>query len=494
MVRYFSRVGFVVLITVALAHPVVRAAGAAEVRKAWGALSTGVKKIANRGAEVVAIGAVAISLCTGLSCDIINNPQTLNVLVASDDVADTLPIMQGATNASQTQVFVMTDASSDYLFSLVDATGGKVSPTETDMRGYPGSARAMQRVFFEGLQANKPYLFQVHAASTGELLDERELQTLAAHQQGLRFAFASCMLDLWDQGDIWEQMVALDPDVIFLVGDNVYADLPTPATSPADLWTRYVETRETLSLFRNRQLIPVVATWDDHDYGKNNANRNFTLKDDAREVFEAFFISKHGTMNFHVPGMGVASSFEAYGYNFFLMDNRTFRTAAGESPERHFGDAQMQWLLHRLQGLDHAFIASGSQFFGGYEHINAANNLFKEESFQGEHPARFEYFIDQLRATGTKVVLLSGDRHYAEVMAIPPDVLGYQTYELTSSPVGTVNSPFPDAPNPLRVAGDDSATNFMLVEVKELGEGLMMQVSAYSVGGMILFKGMYTVE
>ena len=200
-------------------------------------------------------------------------------------------------------------------------------------------------------------------------------------------------------------------------------------------------------------------------------------------------------MNFHVPEIGVASYFNAYGYNFFLMDNRTFRTALGESPERHFGDTQLQWLLHRLQGLDHAFIASGSQFFGGYSHTNDDDNdPFKDESFQGDHPERFEYFIDRLRATGTKVVLLSGDRHYAEVMAIHQDVLGYQTYELTSSPVGSLTTPFHDIPNPLRVAGNDSATNFMLVEVKELGGGLNMQVSAHSVGGNVLFRGTYTVE
>ena len=495
MVRYFSRVGVVVLVAVALACPVVEAGGGEQVRKAWGILSTGVKKLTDHGAAVVTIGAVVISLCTGLSCERIDDYQMHRVLVASDNIVGTFPIMQGATNASQTQMFVLTDASSDYLFSLVDGKGGKVSPTETDMRSHPSSTRAMRRVFFDGLQANKPYLFQVHAASTGELMDERELQTLASHQQDLCFAFASCMWDLWDQGDIWEQMVALDPDVIFLVGDNVYADLPRPAASSADLWTRYVETREKLSLFRNRKLIPVVSTWDDHDYGKNNSDRNFALKNDARKVFEAFFISSNRTMNFHAAGIGVANSFAAYGYNFFLMDNRTFRTAVGESPERHFGDTQLQWLLHSLQGLDHAFIASGSQFFGGYSHINNVDNdPFQDESFQGDHPKRFEYFIDQLHATGTKVVFLSGDRHYSEVMAIPQDTLGYQTYELTSSPASMFSSPFPDIPNPLRVAGNDSDTNFMLVELKETGEGLIMQVSAHSVGGNVLFRGTYTVE
>ena len=421
MVRYFSRVGIVVLVAVALACPVVKAGGGEQVRKALGVLSTGVKKLTDHGAAVVTIGAVIIGLCTGLSCERIDDYQMHKVLVASDDVVGTFPIMQGATNASQTQMFVLTDVSGDYLFSLVDGKGSKVSPTETEVHSHPSSIQAIQRMFFDGLQANKPYLFQVHAASTGELMDERELQTLAAHQQDLCFAFASCMWDLWDQGDIWEQMVALDPDVIFLLGDNVYADLPRPAASSTDLWTRYVETREKSACSETGSSSQLFQLGMTTTYGKNKLQPATSyLRTMQKKVFETFFISSNITMNFNATGIGVANSFDIYDYNFFLMDNRTFRTAVGESPERHFGDTQLQWLLHNLQGLDHAFIASGSQFFGGYSHINNVDNdPFQDESFQGDHPERFEYFIDQLRATGTKVVFLSGDRHYTEVMAIP---------------------------------------------------------------------------
>ena len=487
MTRFLWQLVLVMSVAVALAQPAVAASGGvSKVRKAVDAI----KQLADRGSATIATGAIVLFACANmLSCQYARDA----VLTASDEVAGSLPIMQGATSAHQTQFFVLTPDAGDYSFSLLDKTGDEIAPTETEERSFAGSEREIQHVFFEGLSKDEPYLFKVRSNTTGKLVDERELRTLAVGRNKLRFAFASCMWDLYNQGDIWEQLVALNPDVIFFLGDNVYADLPAEVTSPNDLWTRYVSTRETLGIFRNKKLIPIVSTWDDHDFGENNSNRDYQFKDEALYTFKAFFISKQ-TDNFNMPDIGLASSFEIYGYNFFLMDNRAFRTPVGETPEQHFGMDQLHWMLVNLRMQDHAFIAAGSQFFGGYSHVENNNSILDDESFEGEHPERFQYFIEQLRAADTKVVFLSGDRHYAEVMAIPENVLGYKTHELTSSPIGTIPLPFSKVENPLRVAGQDSKNNFMLVEAQERGTGLKLHVTAYSLGGEVLFKGNYDTK
>ena len=468
--------------------------GEAGVGRKLSVLRVGVQKLADRGGAAMGMAAIVVATCVNLlSCEL-TGILTDNVApTASEEVAAGFPIMQGATTANETQLFVLTEDNGDYLFSLLDAQGRVLPPAATEARGYLSSTHVMQRVLFQGLTADTHYLLQVHASASNTLLDERELQTLSAVRQDLCFAFASCMWDFYPQGDIWEQMVAHDPDVIFLIGDNVYADLPSIATSPSDLWRRYLETRQELDIFRSRKLIPIIATWDDHDYGLNNADRNYRLKHEVREIFEIFFVSEQSE-NFHPSGFGVAGLFEIYGYSFFLMDNRTFRSPLGVSPERHFGEGQMQWLLHSLQGRKHAFIASGDQFFGGYSHIEGDTSLLADESFQGDHPARFAYFLDQLQALDTEVVFLSGDRHYAEIMAIPAATLGYRTYEFTSSPAHTITFGSPEVPNPLRVALHDSSTNFMLIKVQDRGEALSLQASAHGSAGQVLFKGTYGVE
>lgn len=490
MARFLVRLVMVMLVMTALVRPVSEAG----VGHKLSALRVGVQKLAERGGAAIGLAAVVVATCVNLlSCEYADDYIGNGVLTASEEVAGSLPIMQGATTANETQLFVLTEDSGAYLFSLVDGKGHTIAPVAAEVRGYPSSTQVMQRVFFQGLAAGTHYLLQVHSAANDALVDERELQTLSTARQDLCFAFASCMWDLYPQDDIWEQMVAHNPDVIFLIGDNVYADLPAPAAAPSDLWTRYVETRQKLNLFRNKKLIPIIATWDDHDYGLNNADRNYQFKHEARNIFEIFFVSEQSE-NFHPSGFGVASLFEIYGYSFFLMDNRTFRSPLGASPERHFGERQMQWLLHNLQGREHAFIASGDQFFGGYSHVKGDDSLLADESFQGDHPEQFAYFLDQLQALTTKVVFLSGDRHYAEIMAIPAAKLGHRTYEFTSSPAHNVTFGSPEVPNPLRVALHDSSTNFMLIKVQERGEALSLQASAHSGTGEVLFTGTYRVE
>lgn len=428
-----------------------------------------------------AAAAVVFFACVHLpSCDMNRDYRMRRDLISSEEIAGSLAIMQGVTTETRTQIFVLTEAGSDYLFSLLDGEGRKILPSATNEDGYRDSKQVMQRLLFQGLVPSSSYLFQVRSSSTAELIDERELRTLNPSRRDLRFAFTSCILDSYLQDDIWKHMVALDPDVIFLIGDNVYTDTLKDQTTPSDLWARNFETRARVSLFRNRKLVPVIATWDDHDYGKNNADRDYPHKKESLAVFKTFFASDQ-TKNFRVPGIGVASFFAIYGYNFFLLDNRTFRTAKGDSPEHHFGEVQSQWLWSNLRGKEHAFLISGDQFFGGY---------YVKDSFQGHHPRRFLDFVAKLRDLDTKVVFLSGDRHFTEIMKIPGKILGYRTYEFTASPAQAEPREF-FFPNLLRVEGKDNVTNFMLVEVST---GLDLRATSYTTGGKILFSGDYTVD
>ena len=437
-------------------------------------------KASKLGQRVLTTAMVVATCANLLSCG--EDYLAHKVFVANE--LEGLPIMQGATTSTQTQVFVLTTQSDDYDFSLVDGEGNEIFPVVVAKGSYQGSEHVMQHVFFKGLTPNFAYLLQVHSAA-GELLDERELQTLDPSKQELRFAFGSCMSDYRPQGDIWQQMVALSPDVIFLIGDNVYTNKLSLITAPDFMWMRYVSTRSTLNLFRSRQLIPVIAVWDDHDYGMSNGDLSYPHKEESLSIFTTFFAS-NDTENFYMPNIGAASFFSIYGYNFFLLDDRTFRTPQGSSPEWHFGEAQSQWLLHNLVNKDYAFLISGDQFFGGY---------IPKDSFQGSHPERFVDFLHELKSSNTKAVFLSGDRHFAEIMEIPVEVLGYSTYEFTSSPVHAIihRKRLPRR-NPLRVAGEDPMDNFMLIEASKLSTGLHLKATSYTVGGAVLFSGDYTID
>ena len=203
-----------------------------------------------------------------------------------------LPIMQGVTTTHQTQVLVLGEKGKHYVFSLLDQAGNKTPPTTIARSSRQGFTQEIQRVVFQGLLPNSAYRLRVRAA-TGEVLDERELRTLDPRRQAVRFVFGSCMADYFPQADIWQQMVALRPDVIFLIGDNAYAKAAQRSVTPDFLWRRYAATRSSIALFRNRKLVPVVAVWDDNDYGMNDGDRSYDHKQEALSVFKAFFCQWH---------------------------------------------------------------------------------------------------------------------------------------------------------------------------------------------------------
>lgn len=398
-----------------------------------------------------------------------------------------LAIMQGATSTEVVQIIVLgTVNDRDYRFVLRQ---GKVeqSPTVLNTVQRKESTYRLYNLRFEGLTAGTSYQFEVRSGK--KLLDRRTVQTLATNKKQLKFVVASCMDDTIEQGDIWQQLVQLDPDVIFLIGDNSYTthNINSNHPTPADLWRRHAETRNRLNLFRNERLYPVIAVWDDHDYGYNNGGKEYRYKEQSLAIFKAFFIGS-SLNNFQLAGLGLASKTKFYGVEFFLLDNRTFRTLGTNEPQFHFGDLQSRWLTTNLTGKGHAFVISGDQFFGAYHRF---------ESFQGNHSRRFPQFLKQLKGMNRKkVVFLSGDRHLSEAMKIPRSFLGYPTYEFTSSPIHAkvYPSPWAKQPNPLQVAGQASVHNFLAFTVQQQTNLLTMKVASHGKGGKIYWHGTYSVR
>lgn len=407
-----------------------------------------------------------------------------------------LAIMQGVTGNDYTQVLVLTWGDKGYRFVLVDAQGKELSPAATKVSKHDSSTWRMQRVVFKNLTPHTSYLLRVYQHD--KLLDARSLSTLNPQQRKLRLAFASCMDDHTPQDDIWQQMLALRPDVIFLIGDNVYADRYIKGikygtkswhvmAKPAELWRRNVETRSYIELFKSKNLVPVVATWDDHDFGINNGGRDYPYKKESLEVFNAFFASQPSE-HYQRAGLGTAALFTMHRFNFFLLDNRSYRVVKKEASEQqHYGNEQLQWLWDNLAKKDYAVLVGGDQFFGGYHRF---------ESFEGNHRSAFARFLTKLKTLSAKVAFLSGDRHITEIMRIPKSLLGYQTYEFTSSPIHAKLYPgnWDKIPNPRQIASYDMQHNFMLLELERRVNGLHLQAASYAKGGKVLFSGDYTVH
>ena len=97
-------------------------------------------------------------------------------------------------------------------------------------------------------------------------------------------AFGSCA-DQAKPLPIYDTIVAAKPDLLLLLGDNIYADLDRgrPVT-PEVIQEKYDLLAGLPAWQRLKAAVPMLATWDDHDFGKNDGGAEFTIRDDSQKL------------------------------------------------------------------------------------------------------------------------------------------------------------------------------------------------------------------
>ena len=286
---------------------------------------------------------------------------------------------------------------------------------------------------------------------------------------------------------IFGEVAALDPDLMLWLGDNVYL-------REVDWWDaagidyRYRHSRSEPALQPLLARAAHYAIWDDHDYGPNDSDRSYVLKDEALETFTDYWPAAARGM----PGVpGVFTQFQWADVDFFLLDDRWHR-APNDAPDAErqiLGPDQAQWLLDALTASEAPFkvVAVGGQLL---------NPLPVFETFAAVAPRERQRLLDEIAARGIEgVVFLSGDRHHTELLKM--DRPGaYPLYEFTSSPLTAGASTYPlrpDSPehtNPLRVDGTlvAGAHNFGTLTVEGPRDDRVLTMRTYTADGALAWE------
>ena len=135
---------------------------------------------------------------------------------------------------------------------------------------------------------------------------------------------------------------------------------------------------------------------------------------------------------------GVSFSFQGFGQKFIFMDNRYFRDPSKTAPFGQWGKAQHQWFEKEIkEAKGPIWLANGGQFFTKATVVTRDDGSKKQlnETFIADHPEHFQKLLKDLKNVQPPVVFLSGDIHYSEIAKIEKDLLGYETFEITSSPI-----------------------------------------------------------
>ncbi len=256
--------------------------------------------------------------------------------------------------------------------------------------------------------------------------------------------------------EIFKSILAQQPDFMMWLGDNVYLR-EVDWNTRSGVIHRYTHSRSQPELQPLLGSVHHYGIWDDHDYGPNDSDRSYWLKETTDEVFKLFWPNP----NF-VNGAkgGVTGTFMWNDAQFFLLDNRYFRSPNDLKIGKRviIGDDQLQWLIDALafSKAPFKFVAIGGQV------LNPDASFERYAAF----PEERERLLSAIREANIPgVIFLTGDVHHGELTRM--DRPGtYPLYDLTSSPLtaGTY-SPEP-ANNTMRVPGTlVTERNFATLEV-----------------------------
>lgn len=281
---------------------------------------------------------------------------------------------------------------------------------------------------------------------------------------------------------ILETMANTPSDFMIWGGDNTYlreADF----SSESGIKYRYQHTRKIPEMQKLLASRPHYATWDDHDYGPNDGNATYQLKDASTACFKNYWANQ----TFGENGNGIYSKFLFSDVEFFLLDDRTFRSA-NELPDsidgkpnankKYLGEQQLNWLKNALisSQSNFKFIVCGGQILNPYS--------FKEcfTYFPYEWNELMDFII---KNNISGIVFFSGDRHFSEIIERKMDGF-YPLYDITSSSITATNYPLnkKELNNPYRVAGTHvGENNFIKVSVSGAKKNREITIESYNAKG-----------
>ena len=310
-----------------------------------------------------------------------------------------------------------------------------------------------------------------------------------------KLACGSCFKQSYQgANEIWETITDTKPQAFLFMGDNIYAD-----TQDMDVMReKYQALNNPPAYAKFTKETPIIPIWDDHDYGQNDVGSEYPKKAESQQIFlDAFaFPQDHPARQQEGIYHSVTQGPEGKITQIINLDTRYHRSKLDRRKvgrKFHYfpvtdpsatilGDTQWKWLEQELQKpADLRIIVSSIQIISDQHRFEKWSNI----------PAERQRFLNLLKQTNTKrVILLSGDRHLAEISKLPKKQtgLGYDLLEMTSS--GLTHSGIPKvANNPYRLKGSfANIINFGTIEIDWSKEIPQVNLSLLNKDGELIFK------
>jgi alkaline phosphatase D len=323
-------------------------------------------------------------------------------------------------------------------------------------------------------EALRPY----YATRDAKLPKAPANPALASDTVLTRIAFGSCVNENRDM-KFWDVIAAQKPQAFLLIGDNVYGyTRPTGSADMPILLAAYKKLNSRSEFDRFRRTVPMMTTWDDHDYGANDGGGSFAFKEWSEKVYEAYWgaseevKSRPGIYESHLIGP------QGKRVQFIILDARFFRSDLAAMPYREpepprgwyipnldknatmLGDVQWTWLSQELaKPADLRFIVSSTQV------ITDAHNFEGWTNFPKERDRLYRLLAEN---SANNTIFLTGDRHSGGFYKTNARGLSKPLWDFTSS---SLNLAFgkgdggENEPDPTRTGGFWGIPNFGQIDI-----------------------------
>ena len=286
-----------------------------------------------------------------------------------------------------------------------------------------------------------------------------------------RLAFGSCCKPRNYLENMFSAIEKRQPDLFLMLGDNIYGD-----TEDMNLLKeKYQELAETPGFASLRRSCPLLAIWDDHDYGVNDGGRHYPKKRQSEQIFLDFFEPGQRSPRSRRPGLYTSHLYGPVGrrIQIIVLDCRYFRDELPKTEWDHtkdydgwyeatmnpeltlLGERQWQWLDRQLAvPADVRIIASSIQLLA---HEKGMENW-------GHYPHERQRLFELLKKHQVKNTLaLSGDVHFAEISK--RYIGSYPLYDFTSSGLTHTSKSWPLAKNHYRVGNAVHELNAGIIDI-----------------------------
>lgn len=306
-------------------------------------------------------------------------------------------------------------------------------------------------------------------------------------------AFGSCFFQQAKRPTIFSYIQQKNPQLYLGLGDNIYSDDYSGNQHLSDwetyLTMRYSQLGDSTVFQAFRASVPMVTTWDDHDFGMNNAAGEFVNKAISKDVFFSFWNLPKSGKRWERNGI-----YDSYYYGdadhrlqIIMLDMRWDLDNPGPEPiavisdagKKMMSDEQWFWLKAELsKPAKVRIICSATQFCTEHNGFEAWANFPHEQE-------RMYQTLRDAHAEGAFII--SGDVHIAEINKRQPADL-YPLYDFTASGLAMFHGNNA-RPSMYREGNYYDRDNFGMIDINWDGDSSEVTFTAFdSIGVQLLTK------